>query len=318
MRFFLLTFFLLCGVTAHAADPPAEVAFIMKALSNPYWQAMKLGVYDTSRKLGVKTTVFGQVSDLQKEEQLNLCQAAIARHPKVIAIGAATSSIGIECLRQATAKGIKVADVDATLPPDLVKKAGLDVAFSINDDNHKIGAMAAEFIAKKITKPNPKILVIQGAVGSPPGQDRPRGFVKRIKELKPRARIVGSVSAEWDRLRALNTTADFLLRHPDLDAVFAANDVMALGAVEAARSAGRPHMIVVGVDAIEDARRAILDGRMTATVAKFPYWVGKKALEMANDINHGKKVKKIVIAPVLLTTKEILEAGKEPLLKYVR
>jgi D-allose transport system substrate-binding protein len=65
----------------------------------------------------------------------------------------------------------------------------------------------------------------------------------------PGAQIVGCKSAEWDRLRALNITADTLARSPDLSVVFAANDVMALGAVEAIRAAGKTRqVIVIGVD----------------------------------------------------------------------
>ena len=109
----------------------------------------------------------------------------------------------------------------------------------------------------------PKILILEGAVGSPPGQDRPKGFKNRLATLMPKAQIVNSVSADWDRLRAMNIAADTLTRTPDLNVIFAANDVMALGAVEAVRGTGKQgQVMIVGVDGIPDARKAISEGHI--------------------------------------------------------
>jgi len=92
-----------------------------------------------------------------------------------------------------------------------------------------------------------------------------------------------------DRLKALNITADTLTRTPDLNVVFAANDTMALGAVEAIRAAGKTKQIlVVGVDGVPDARKAILAGRMTASVAQLPYLIGKRSAELAKLSVHGQ------------------------------
>jgi D-allose transport system substrate-binding protein len=314
---------LLCGLIVITATCPAFAAdkyvFILKWIGNPYWQALKQGIDDAGKRLGIEAVVLTPVSDQAKEEHLNLCQAAISQKPKLIALGPATTAIGIECFREAQKQGIKVADIDATVSAQDARKANVDLAFTIGADNTVIGERAASFVAEHSKKATAKILVLEGVVGSPPSTDRVAGFKNGIKKLLPQATIVNSISAEWDRLRALNITADTLMRAPDLDVIFAANDVMALGAVEAIRTAGKNgQVMVVGVDGVPDARAAIKQGKMTASITQLPYWIGKRAVEKAIDSVSGKPVKQTERAPLVVLTKKVLDANQDPLLQYVR
>jgi D-allose transport system substrate-binding protein len=114
-------------------------------------------------------------------------------------------------------------------------------------------------------------------------------------------------------------TADTLTRTPDLNIVFAANDMMALGAVEAIRAAGKTNqLMVVGVDGVPEARKAILAGRMTASVAQLPYLIGKRSVELAKESLQGKCNEKTEKTPLLVLTKSVLESNADPLMKYVR
>jgi ribose transport system substrate-binding protein/D-allose transport system substrate-binding protein len=154
--------------------------------------------------------------------------------------------------------------------------------------------------------------------------DRVTGFKQRLVGVLPRAKIVGSVSAEWDRLRALNITADTLVKNPDLNVVFAVNDVMALGAVEAIRAAGKTdQVVVVGVDGIPDARKAILAGRMTASITQLPYLIGKQAVQLSIQSVHGQCTGKTQRTLLVVLTKNLLETKKDnliqdKLLQYLR
>ncbi|MDR3423477.1 MAG: substrate-binding domain-containing protein [Alphaproteobacteria bacterium] len=312
---------LLLAFIVHPALADDKYIFIMKAIGNPYWQALKEGIEDASKKAGVTPILMYPISDLAKEEDLNLCQSAITQKPRIIVMGAETTSIGLECYKQAQAQGILVADMDATISVDLAKKSGVDLQYSIGADNTLIGEKAAAFVAAHFKDKNaaPKILIIEGAVGSPPGQDRPIGFKRKLASLLPKAEIVNSLSAEWDRLRAMNITADTLMRTPDLNVIFAANDVMALGAVEAVRAAGKQgQVMIIGVDGIPDARKAVKDGLMTASITQLPYFIGKRTAELAFDAVQGKKIERTESAPLLVLTKEVLAANKDPLLTYVR
>ncbi len=296
-----------------------KYVFIIKWIGNPYWQSVKEGIDDTSRKLGIDAIVMAPISDQAKEEHLNLCQTAICQHPKIIAIGAATSSIGIECFREAQKQGIKVADIDASVTVKEAKQADVNLSFSVGADNIGIGKQAASFVAAHEKKHPPKILILEGIIGSPPSTDRVIGFKQEIKKLMPDALIINSVSAEWDRLRALNITTDTLTRTPDLNVIFAANDMMALGAVEAVKSAGKTgQVMIIGVDGVPDARKAIKAGKMAASIMQFPYLVGKRSVELAVESVKGKLDGKTEHTPLLTLTKEVLDANKDPLLVYVR
>lgn len=304
---------------AAQSKPAEKYIFILKWIGNPYWQAIKQGIEDGGKEAGLAVTVMSPNSDQAKEEHLNLCEAAISQKPSIIVLGAATTAIGLQCFRQAQKQGIKVADIDATVSVEEAKKSGVNLSFTIGADNTMIGRKAAQFVASINKAPAPKILVLEGVVGSPPSTDRVAGFKQELAKVMPRASIVASTSAEWDRLRALNITTDVLTRTPDLNAVFAANDVMALGAVEAIRSAGKTAQItVVGVDGVPDARKAILAGKMTASITQLPYLIGKRSVELAAKAVNGNASSTTERARMLILTKAVLESKSDPLLQYVR
>lgn len=304
-------------LTSKAALAAESYVFILKWLGNPYWQALKAGIEETGKEHNLDIVILSPVSDQTKEEHLNLCQAAIARSPKMIILGAATTAIGLECFKQAQERGIQVADIDATVTIEQASQAGVKLAFTLGADNVGIGEKAAEFISHEVPKNDPQILILEGVIGSPPSADRVAGFKRSIQQLLPQSHIVNSVSAEWDRLRGLQITADTLLRTPDLNVIFAANDVMALGAVEAVRAAQK-HMIIVGVDGVPDARKAIEQGNMTASITQLPYLIGKRAVEKAMEHSQGKGTTSFERAPLLILTKSVLTSHSEPLLQYVR
>jgi ribose transport system substrate-binding protein len=96
-----------------------------------------------------------------------------------------------------------------------------------------------------------------------------------------------------------------LQAHADIDTVFACNDIMALGAVEAIAAAGRTGKVrVLGFDAIDDARRAISEGRMDATVAQFPDEMGRSAVETAVKALKGESVPPETSVRIGLVTKD--------------
>jgi len=312
---FSLVFFALCSNT-YASD---RYIFILKWIGNPYWQAIKQGIEDAGKEAGISLIVMSPNNDQAKEEDLNLCEAAISQKPAIIVLGAETTAIGLQCFRESQKQGIKVADIDATVSVDQAKNSGVDLSFTIGADNTMIGRRAAQFISRTTTSQAPKILILEGVMGSPPSTDRVAGFKQELAKILPQAKVVASISAEWDRLRALTITADTLAKTPDLNAVFAANDVMALGAIEAIRAAGKTNqIIVVGVDGVPDARKAILAGRMTASITQLPYLIGKRSVQIATKSVNGQCVGRTERAPLLILTKNVLESKKDPLLQYVR
>jgi D-allose transport system substrate-binding protein len=213
-----------------------------------------------------------------------------------------------------------VVDLDANLDPAILQREGLRVAFSISSDNRRAGGQAAEYLVqKKGNNFRGKVLIIEGLAGNPTSAARRDGFRERLAQLAPQASIVASLPGDWDRLKAANITNDVLQRHPDLSAIYAANDTMALGAVEAVFAAGKGgQVVVIGTDGNADAVRSIRAGRLTASVAQLPYLVGFQAIENLAKVLQGQAVPSRIIVPTLVIDREILEQGRDPLLRYLR
>lgn len=310
----LLCLSLLVG-TATAQD----YVFILKARGNPYWQAVVDGISETAKANNTSVAIHQLQNDSAAEEQLNVCEAVLAQKPKVLAISSVTPAVGVQCMRKASALGVIVADMDANVLPDDAAKAGFDLAFSVGSNNFLIGEEAAKFVAESQSGEGLQVLVLEGAAGSIPGKHRADGFRTKLSQLLPKAQIVASISADWDRLKAMTITADLLQRSPQMNLIYAANDLMALGAAEAVRAAGRADSIkIVGVDGTADARKAVQEGRLAATVAQLPYLIGKRAVEKAMAVRAGQQTEKHEITPTPVLTAAVLKDTSNPVLQYVR
>jgi len=293
---------------------------LMKTLSNPFWGAMEEGVRDGAAAVGVEYYLQAVESDQAAEPQLNVCETMLQREPDVMITAAINSTILLPCLSKATELGIPVVDLDANLDHEIAKAAGVDIAFTIGSDNEAAGAQGADYLVGELgAGAVGPVLVIEGLSGNITGQKRARGFAERLSDLAPGLEVVASLPGDWDRGKAANITNDIMLRHPGLVAVFAANDGMALGAVEAAYAAGKGgDIIVIGVDGNVDAVKSIRQGRLNASVAQLPYLVGKQAVERITDVIKGGQVEAFQFVDTMVLTKDVLEAGEHPMLQYVR
>jgi D-allose transport system substrate-binding protein len=306
------------ATAAAAADKPVY-GVLMKTLSNPFWGAMEQGVRDGAKEADVEYFLQAVESDQAAEPQLNTCNTMLEKKPAAMITAAINSTILLPCLKRANELKIPVADLDGNLDPAITKKAGVEIAFHIGSNNEAAGAKGADYVAEKLGKDaKGAVLVIEGLSGNVTGQKRARGFANELKTAAPGLAIVASLPGDWDRQKAANITNDTLQRSPDLLAIFCANDGMALGAVEAARAAGKDKVIVVGVDGNSDAVKSILAGRLNASVAQLPYLVGKQAVENMKKLLGGGKVDENTFVPTLVLTKDVIEAKKEPMLQYVK
>ena len=122
----------------------------------------------------------------------------------------------------------------------------------------------------KATGGKARVGILEGIPGHETGDSRLRGFRDAVPR-RPGITIVASQPANWERDQGFNVFQNMLQAHPDIDTVFAASDLMALGAIEAIAAAGKTGKIrVVGFDALDDAKKAIAAGTMDASVAQFP------------------------------------------------
>ena len=313
----MLAALLLGTLSTTAWAQPKTVGVLLKNVSNPFWDAAAQGAKDGAKAAGVNVYVLSSQSDADVGPQLDICNTMLERKTDALVVAAVNPTGLLPCLAQATKRGIPILDIDSNLVQDIAEKAGVNVANSIGSDNRQAGAQGAKYMAGKIQKG--KVLLLEGAPGTLTAIDRAAGFKDELPKVAPGLHIVASLTGNWERDKAANVTNDVLTANPDLVAIFASNDQMGLGAVEAARAAGRSDLIIVSVDGIPDAVAAIKEGRLAASVAQLPYLFGYRGVETAAGLLAGKTYHpwKLVI-PLVVLDKAVLEKGTDPMLKYVR
>jgi len=315
----LLTLAILSAGTLGLAQQ-TTIAALMKTTANPFWGAMEAGIKDGAQKGNVNLILQAVASESDVEPQLNACLNLLQRKPQALVVAAINSVNLLPCLKQANQQNIPIVDLDGNLDPAVLQKENVKIAFSISSDNRRAGASAADYMVSKLGQNfSGKVLVIEGLAGNVTGAARRDGFSERLKQIAPGAQIVASLPGDWDRLKAANITNDTLQRTPDLAAIYAANDTMALGAVEALFAANKGgKVLVVGTDGNSDAVKSIQSDRLNASVAQLPFLVGSRAIENVLKVIKGEKVDAKIIVPTLVIDKAIMQAKTDPLLQYLR
>ncbi len=249
----------------------AKVGLSVSTLNNPFFVTLKNGAEEKAADLGVEITVVDARDNAAK--QLNDIQDLIQRKVDLLIINPTDSDAIVTAIEDANNAGIPVITVDRGAN-------GGDVLVHIASDNVAGGAMAAEFLAGKIHQKG-KVVELVGIPGTSAARDRGKGFETKLKDY-PDIELVAKQSANFNRAEGLKVMENILQAHPDIDAVFAQNDGMALGAVEALRAAGKlDEVVVVGFDAIDDAVKAVEKGEMAGTIAQQPALMGEMAVEKA-------------------------------------
>ena len=268
---------------AQAADKPVY-AVLLKTLANPYWGAMELGLREGADKDGVEPYVTAVESESAVEPQLNACYTMLERKPAALLAAAINDTNLLPCLKQAADSGVPVINLDNTMSVETAEKAGVKFSFSIGSNNYNAGVKGADWVAKTLGKDaKGTVVILGGIVTSPGGQDRVKGFADEIAKAAPGLTVGGTFPADWDGQKAASITNDVMTRFPDLVAIFAANDTMALGATETIFAGGKGGQIaVIGVDGNKDAVASIKAGRLNASVAQLPYLSGVELIAKTN------------------------------------
>jgi ribose transport system substrate-binding protein len=213
----------------------------------------------------------------------NLLQTGI----KALLITPSGSREVVPVLAKANAANVPVIVIDTRLDEAAAKAASVKIATFIGSDNYEGGhAAGAEIVALSEGKAN--VAILEGIPGHETGDSRLKGFKDAVKD-SPGIKILASQTANWERDQGFTVFQNMLQAHPAIDTLFACNDMMALGAVEAIAAAGKTGKIrVVGFDAVDDARKAINAGTMVASVAQFPGEMGRIGIESAAKVIKGE------------------------------
>ncbi|AKI97666.1 ribose ABC transporter substrate-binding protein RbsB [Kosmotoga pacifica] len=262
----LLSFLLLVSVFTLGAT--YRIGLSLSTLNNPFFVTLRDGALDMADKLGVEVIVADAQDNPAK--QLSDIEDFIQQRLDLIVINPTDSDAIVTAVEEANDAGIPVITVDRA-------SNGGKVVCHIASDNVAGGRMAGEFVAKLLGGKG-KVVELEGIVGTSAARDRGKGFEAAIAKY-PGIKLVAKQTANFNRAEGLVVMENILQANPDIDAVFAQNDEMALGAIEAIKAAGLLGKIyVVGFDAIDDAIEAVKKGEMAATIAQQPYKMGELAV----------------------------------------
>jgi len=295
-----------CQRGERAADDRPNIALVMKTLNNPFFIDMQKGAEEAAARLEVKLIVQAAEREVDVEKQMQIIENLIQRKVDAICITPSGSKEIVPAIVKANGNGIPVLIVDTRVDAATLEEAGGQVATFIGSDNVEGGRIAAEYLVKRLAGEG-NVAVLEGIPGHETGDARLSGFRQVVDQI-PDIAVVASQTANWERDQGFNVFQNILQSHPEVQALFTCNDLMALGAIEAIAAVGKTGaVIVVGFDAIVDARDAIENGTMDGSIAQHPYEMGKIAIERAYQLTTGAVIPEYIPVKIDLITKENLD-----------
>lgn len=281
-----------CGST-NGGD---KVALLVSTLNNPFFVDLRDGAQAEAKKLGVDL----QVSDAQNDsaKQQDQAQNAQSQGAKAVIINPVDSDAAGPAVAPLLSANLPVISVDRSV-------TGEKVTSHIASDNVAGGAQAADTLANSMGEKG-EVLVLQGIPGAASTRDRGKGFKDRIKKYS-NIKVVAEQTANFDRAEALNVATNLLQSHPNATGIYAENDEMALGAIQALGAKAGKEIRVVGFDGTADGMKAIKAGTMAGTIAQQPKELGRSAVAAAVKAIKGQSVPKT--EPITVKTVTITNVG---------
>ncbi|MEW4286386.1 ribose ABC transporter substrate-binding protein RbsB [Priestia koreensis] len=267
-----------------------KIGLSVSTLNNPFFVSLKDGVIKEAKKKGIKVITVDAQNDTAK--QINDVEDLLQQGVDALLINPTDSAAISTAVQSANNVGVPVVTLDRSAEKG-------EVAALVASDNVKGGQMAADYIVKMVGE-KAQVAELEGVPGASATRERGKGF-HNVADNK--LDVTAKQSADFDRTKGLNVMENIIQGKPDIKAVFAHNDEMALGAIQAINSSGKD-VIVVGFDGNDDAIKAVKEGKLAATVAQQPELIGQLAVKAAKDVVQGKKVEKKIPVPLKLVTKE--------------
>jgi ribose transport system substrate-binding protein len=282
----------------------------MKSLANEFFVTMADGAerHHEARSGEYDLIVNGIRNESDLAQQVSLVEQMIALGVDALVIAPADSRALIPVLKKASEAGIVVVNIDNKLDETTLEQEGFDVPF-VGPDNRAGARMVGERLAGAL-EAGDRVAILEGIPTAFNAQQRRQGFEEAMSAAG--ITVVDVQSAGWEQSPGNTVTSALLSEHPDLDAILASNDNMALGAAAAVRQAGKSGRVqIVGFDNIEAIREMIRDGRVLATADQHGDQLAVYGIEYALQILGGEAVPEDRQTPVDLVTSESLGDSSE-------
>lgn len=295
-------------VSSAFAESPEKpkVALVMKSLANEFFLTMEDGAKAYQKE---HSADFDLISNGIKDEtdtagQTRIVEQMILAKVNALVIAPSDSKAMVPVIKKAVDAGITVINIDNQLDPAIVKSKNISVPF-VGPDNRKGARLVGEYLAKQL-KAGDEVGIIEGVSTTTNAQQRTAGFKDAMDAAQ--IKVVSLQSGDWEIDKGNKVAASILSEYPDVKALLAGNDSMAVGAVSAVRAAGKAGQVqVVGYDNINAIKPMLKDGRVLATADQFAAKQAVFGIETALKIIKGEKVDSgtngVIETPVELVTK---------------
>ncbi|WP_296256157.1 MULTISPECIES: sugar ABC transporter substrate-binding protein [unclassified Pseudomonas] len=292
--------------SAYADDAKKPtVALVMKSLANEFFLTMEDGAKEYQKE---HPNDFDLISNGIKNEsdttaQIDIVNQMIVKKVDALVIAPADSKALASVIKKAMDAGIKVVNIDNQLDADVLKSKSIEVPF-VGPNNRKGAKLVGDFLAKQLTAGD-EVGIIEGVPTTTNAQQRTAGFKDAMDGAQ--MKIVSTQSGNWEIDKGNAVASAMLNEYPNLKALLAGNDSMALGAVSAVRAAGKAGKVqVVGYDNINAIKPMLKDGRVLATADQFAARQAVFGIDTALKMVKGEKLDikdGVIETPVELVTK---------------
>jgi len=295
-------------VSSAFAESPEKpkVALVMKSLANEFFLTMEDGAkaYQKDHSGEFELISNGIKDETDTANQIRIVEQMIVSKVDALVIAPADSKAMVPVIKKAIDAGITVINIDNQLDPAVVKSKNINVPF-VGPDNRKGARLVGEYLAKQL-KAGDEVGIIEGVSTTTNAQARTAGFKDAMEAAQ--IKVVSVQSGDWEINKGNQVASAMLSEYPQIKALLAGNDSMAVGVVSAVRAAGKAGKVqVVGYDNINAIKPMLKDGRVLATADQFAAKQAVFGIETALKIIKGEKVDSsangVIETPVELVTK---------------
>ena len=269
------------------------------------WRAAETTV---SKSEASKRGVNLKIADAQQkqENQIKAIRSFIAQNVDAIFLAPVVSSGWDAVLKEASQAKIPVILLDRDIDP-----SGKDLYLTaVTSDSVHEGEVAGDWLAKAVGNKQCNVVELQGTVGAAPAIDRQKGFAEAIK-ANPNIKVVKSQSGNFTRAEGKTVMQSILQSTPDIDVLYAHNDDMGLGAIEAIEAAGKKpgkDIQIITVDAVKDGMTALSEGKINYIVECSPL-LGPQLMDLAKKVKDKQDVPQRVLTEETTFTQEQAKAA---------
>lgn len=275
------------GKTAQKEQAPEEqkeayrIAVMVKDSTTPFWRYLVSGAKDVGDELGVEVIEYAPMEAQNLDEQVKQVEDAIQAGVDAICIAPVDSDGIVPVLEEANEAGIPVITTNT-------KANGGKIETFVGVDNYEAAKTLASYMVEQLGGSG-NVVIIEGNPAGQTSQDRVKGF-EEVIATHPDIKLQVSQPGNFKRDEAMTIMENLIQSNPDIDAVLALNDEMALGAWQALDEAGKADVLVTGFDGALEGLQAILDGKMYASMNQDAFAQGGEAVRAAVEVLNGNTI----------------------------